>query len=110
MTELEVREKQELITDEDFDFLVWFDEQKKRYDVIVDKVKQQGHIFLEKNNLLEDGFKMTKDGVTVRVYETRPYIKKQIDTQALKDEGLYEMYTKDVEVKGSLRIQVDYED
>lgn len=110
MTEIVKKEEYALIPDNDFDFLIWFDEQKKRADVIYDKIKQDGKKFLEENGLQECGYKQTKDGATIHLYETKPYKKKQIDTKALKEQGLYDTFTKDVWVKGSLRIQIEYED
>ena len=108
----EVIEKEfyEIIPEEDFEFLIWFDEQEKRAKVIRDKLKDAGKDFLERNGLKETGYKQTKDGVTVHLYETKPYKKKQIDTQALKDQGLYEEFAKDVWVRGAIRIQIEYED
>ena len=109
MNDVVEKETYTLIPDNDFDFLVWFDEQEKRAKVIRDKIKNDGELFLKERNLEEDGYKQTKDNVTIFVHKTTPYTKKQLDTQALKDEGLYDLYLKDVEVKGSIRIDISYE-
>ena len=108
--ELIKQEKNELVSQEDIDFLIWFDEQKKRAKVIEDRIKNSAHEFLEEHDLLEDGFKAEVDGARVHIYETKPYKKKQIDTKALKEQGLYEDFAKDVWVKSSVRIQVEYDD
>lgn len=42
----------------------------------------------------------------VRITYVQPSIKKQVDVQKLKDEGIYEDYVKDVETKGYLKIKV----
>jgi hypothetical protein len=107
----EVVEKKEntLVTKEDMEFLVWFDEQKKRAKVIEDRIKNEAHQFLRDNGLQEDGFKQEVDGATVHIYETKPYTKKQCDIKRMKEEGVYDLYTHDVQVKGSIRIQVEYD-
>lgn len=110
MAEIVKAEKNELVSQEDIDFLIWFDEQKKRAKVIEDKVKNAGHQFLEDKGLLDTGYQVQRDGARVHIYETKAYKKKQIDTNKLKEEGLYDLYVKDVWVKGSVRIQVEYED
>lgn len=110
MSEIVKSEKHELVSQEDLEFLIWFDEQKKRAKVIEDRIKQTAHDFLVENDLLEDGYKAELDGAILHIYETKPYKKKQVDTKALKDQGLYEDFTNDVWVKGSTRIQVEYED
>jgi len=103
----EVIEKEfyEIIPKEDIEFLIKFDEYKKRAAVIEDHIKEKAHEFLEKNNLLESGY--TQD--CVHIYETKPYKKKSVDTKALKEQGLYEEFAKDVWVRGSIRIQVEYD-
>ena len=103
----DVIEKQfnEIIPKEDIEFLIKFDEYKKRAAVIEDHIKEKAHEFLEKNNLLEEGY--TQNGV--HIYETKPYKKKSVDTKALKEQGLYESFAKDVWVKGSVRWQIEYE-
>ena len=108
MSEIVKKEEYTLIPEDDFDFLIWFDEQKKRAQVIDEKTKERASEWLESNNT--DSYKQTKDGVTVHVYETKPYKKKQIDTKKMKEEGVYDLYTKDVWVKGGIRIQIEYEE
>jgi len=106
MNELIEKEFYEIIPKEDIDFLVKYDEYKKRAKVIEDNIKEKAHEFLEKNNLLDEGY--TQDGV--HIYETKSYKKKQINTKALKEQGLYNEFAEDVWVKGSVRIQVEYDD
>ena len=103
------KEEYPLISDEDFDLIVKFDEMRKRYAVIADRYKESGHELLEQMGLLDKGYTQTKDGVTVRLYEKKPYKKKSVDTKALKEQGLYDSFAKDIWVKGSMVIQVDYE-
>ena len=110
MNEVAVKEKNELVTKDDIEFLIWFDEQKKRAAVIEKRIKESGHNFLEKNDLLETGYKAEADGATLHIYETKPYKKKQVDIKALKEQGLYDQFVEEVWVKGSVRIQVNYDD
>lgn len=107
MNELEVKEKFELLLPKkDIEFLKKFDEDEKRAKVLKDFIKKKGYEFLESNGLLEEGYE--QDGV--KLSYKKPFTKKVVDTQALKDEGLYELYTKDSEVSGSVSISFKYED
>ena len=108
--ELITKEFNDIISQEDLDFLVWFDEQKKRADVINDKIKKFGHEFLEKTGRLETGYTQECDGYTVHLYETKPYKRTVVDTDALKEQGLYESFTKETPVKGSVKFTIDYEE
>lgn len=110
MTEIVKQENNELVSQEDLEFLIRFDEQKKRAQVIEDKIKKTAHSFLEENGLLETGYTKELDGATLHIFETKPYIKKQVDTNALKENGLYDFFVKDVVVSGSTRIKVEYEE
>lgn len=106
MNEVIEKEFYEIIPKEDIDFLIKFDEYEKRAKVIKDNIKDKAHEFLKKNNLLDEGY--TQD--SVRIYETKPYSKKTVDTKALKAQGLYDEFVKDTWVKGSVHIQVIYDD
>ena len=109
MTEIVKIEKQELVTKEDLEFLVRYDEYKRRAKVIEDRIKSSAHNFLEANGLLEDGYTAeTEDGVKIHIYETKSYKKDQVDTKALKEQGLYDSFVRKVNVKGSVRIQYEY--
>lgn len=102
MTEIVKAEKNDLLTPDDIRMIREFDEIKKRYKVWEDVNRERLSALLDG----EESYK--QDGVVV--YMTKPYKKKQVDTKRLKEEGLYELYTHDVWVKGSLRVQVEYDD
>lgn len=104
MNEVAEREVYELIPKEDVEFLIKFDEYKKRAKVIEDQIKAKAEEFLEKNNVNE----FRQDGI--HIYKTKAYKKQLIDTKRLKDEGVYDLYVKDKWVKGAIRIQVEYDD
>lgn len=104
MNEVTVVEKHDLISPEDIEMIRQYNEIKVRFKVWEDAHKEMFKEFLESNGL--ESYK--QDGVIL--YQTKPYKKKQVDTKALKEDGLYDSYTRDVWVKGSLRIQFEYED
>lgn len=93
-----------LFSPEDVEMIRQYDEIRKRYKVWEDTNRSRMEAFLTENGL--DSFK--QDGVVF--YKTKPYKKKQIDTKKLKEEGLYDLYTRDVWVKGSLRVQIEYDE
>lgn len=94
----------ELIPKEDVEFLIKFDEYKKRAKVIEESIKAKAQEFLEKNNVDE----FIQDGI--RIYKTKPYTKKQVDLAALKEQGLYDEFLREIEVEGSIKVQVIYDD
>ena len=104
MNEVAEREVYELIPKDDVEFLVKFDEYKKRAKVIEENIKARAAEFLEKNNVDE-----YKQG-GIHIYKTKAYKKQQIDTKRLKEEGVYDLYVHEKWVKGSIRIQVEYDD
>ena len=106
MNEVVEKKTYDVLKKDDIEFLIKFDEMKKRAKSIEDRIKSSAHEFLEENGLLEEGFR--QDGIYI--YETKPYKKKQVDMNKLKEEGVYDLYTHDVWVKGSIRIQVEYDD
>lgn len=108
MSEIVKKEEFALIPENDLDFLIWFDEQEKRAKVIRDRLKQAGDEFLTENNT--DSYTQKKGNATAHIYRTKAYKKKQVDMKKLKEEGLYDLYTHDVWVKGSIRIQIEYDD
>lgn len=103
MEELIKVDENAVLTEEDIEFIHKYDEIKKRYKVWEDSKKEMFYAFLESKGT---------DSYTIgdtTIYKTRPYTKKQVDIQSLKDDGIYDLYTKDVEVSGSVRIKIDYE-
>lgn len=104
MNEVVKKEETALISPEDMEMIRQYDEVNKRYKVWVDSHKEMFENFLNEHEVES----YEQDGV--RIYRTKPYTKKQVDIKALKDEGLYDLYTHDVWVKGSIRVQVEYED
>lgn len=104
MNEVVEVNKGELLTEDDIKFLHEYDEIRKRYNVWLDGKKKGFDQFLA-----DKGVDSYTQGDTT-IYRTKPYKKKQVDTKRLKEEGLYEMYTHEVWVKGSIRVQINYDD
>ncbi len=104
MNELVEKESYELLTDDDVEFLLKYDEYKKRAKVLEDRIKTEAEKFLDEHELTE----YRRNGVYI--HKTRPYTKKQLDIQSLKDQGIYDLYLKDVDVKRSIRIDIEYDD
>lgn len=94
----------ELLTEADIDLFLKADEYSKRLKVWLKANGPRIQKFFEDNDIVS-----YKQGGAV-LYRTKDYTKKQVDIKALKEQGLYDQFTKDVWVKGSLRVQADYED
>ena len=103
MNELVESKKFELFSQSDIDMIREFDEVSKRYKVWKDSKQKQFESFL--NEIAENSY--TQDGITL--LRTADYTKKQVDTKKMKEEGIYDLYTRDVKVKGSIKIQIDYD-
>ena len=104
MTQVVEKETYDLIPKDDVDFLVMFDEYEKRAKVIKDTIKSKAQEYFESTG---------QDEIfqgPVHIYKTEPYTKMVVDTQALKDQGLYDSFLKESKVKGSVRIEIEYED
>ena len=104
MTEIVKTESNELLSKKDLDIIREYDEVSKRYKVWKDSKQKMFEEFLAEKGV--DSY--TQDGATI--YRTKDYKKKQVDTKKMKEEGIYDLYVKDVWVKGSIRVQVNYDD
>ena len=108
MNEIVEKKDNQLLTQDDVKFLYQYDEISKRYQHLQNKLRQAGKEYLEANNL--DQFEISKDGVTVRFRKVNGYTKKQCDIKRMKEEGVYDLYTKDVYVNGTVKFEVEYAD
>lgn len=95
-----------LFSPEEIEMLIKFDELEKRVKAMKDQKNDALKQFLIDNELTEEGFENSK----IKISYVKPSKRKVVDTQKLKEEGLYELYTKDSEVKDSVRITIKYED
>ena len=107
MNELELKKEFDvLVSPEDIELFKQFDELEKRVKAKKSEMREGVLNFLKENNLLSDGYE--QDGI--RFTYVKPSVKKIVDTQLLKDEGLYEHFLKESKVDESVRISIKYED
>lgn len=107
MNELELKKEFDvLVSPEDIELFKQFDEIEKRVKAKKSEMREGVLNFLKENNLLSDGYE--QDGI--RFTYVKPSVKKIVDTQLLKDEGLYEHFLKESKVDESVRISIKYED
>ena len=97
-----------VLTQDDIKLLYQYDEVSKRYQHFQNKLRQAGKEYLEANGL--DQYEISKGGVTVRLRKVNGYTKKQCDTKKMKEEGVYDLYTKDVQVNETIKFEVEYAD
>lgn len=71
---------------------------KAEFDVRMDEIKNAMLEAMEKNNIksFENDF--------LKINYKAPSVRKSVDTQALKDAGLYEFYLKESPVKSSVTV------
>ena len=107
MNEIELKKEFDvLVSPEDIELFKQFDELEKRVKAKKSEMREGVLNFLKENNLLSDGYE--QDGI--RFTYVKPSVKKIVDTQLLKDEGLYEHFLKESKVDESVRISIKYED
>lgn len=104
MNEIVKKEFYEVISPKDIEDLKTIDELEKRVKVIKDKIKKSGKEFLLRNGLSS----YSQDGVNL-VYKPS-YEKTIVDTQKMKDEGIYDFYTKQSVVSDSVSVSIEYEE
>jgi len=105
MNEIELKQKFDvLIPNELLEEYEKLAEIKARFGVVEEEIRSKMTDFLVENNLAE--YKQGRFSfVAVPSYE-----KKTVDTKKMKEEGIYDLYTKTTIVKPSLRININYED
>jgi hypothetical protein len=105
MNELELKEEFNLLIPDGYvEAYRKYEEDKVRLQMLDAMFKESAENFLEEHGLTEF------DQGEIEISRTKDFTKKVVDTQRLKDEGLYELYTKDSLVKGHINIKVHYDD
>lgn len=104
--EMIIKEFNELLPTEQISFLKKFDEMEKRAKVIRKSLTESGKEFLIRNNLTEEGY--SQDGISINY--KKAYTKKVVDTDAMKEQGIYDDFLKEAEVSDSVSITVEYDD
>lgn len=92
-----------IFSPQEIEVLKQFEEFKVRANVIIK----------EKTDILKEFFRINGidrfENDDLKIVYVKPTKRKQIDTDALKQQGLYESYLKEVEVSDSIRISCKYE-
>ena len=105
--ELSLKEQFDLmIPKETVEFIKKFNEMEARMKIINEQIKADGKKFLEDNDLLDKGYE--QDGI--KIIMTKPYEKTVVDTQKMKDEGIYELYSNKKSYDGYIKVSVNYDD
>lgn len=104
MNEIVEAKENNLLSEDDINFLRTYDEITKRYKVWESEKKDMFKEFLDKNNL--DSY--SQGGYTL--YRTKSYMRKSVDTNKMKEEGVYDLYLKETYVEGSVKIKAEYEE
>ena len=95
-----------LFSPEDVEMLIKFDELEKRVKAMKDAKNESLKKFIIDNNLTEEGFENNK----IKISYVKPSTRRIVDTQKLKDEGLFDDYSKESKMSDSVRISIKYED
>lgn len=92
-----------LFTKEDIEKLKKFDE----IEAQVKALKKQRDEILK--SLFKESNESKFENDEIRIVYSKPHLRKSVDTQKMKDEGIYEYYLKESEVSDSIKIEVKYE-
>lgn len=92
-----------LFSPSDIDLLIKFEEIEAKAKVLKETKTKALLEIMKKYNI--KSFK--NDDLSITYVE--PSVRKVVDTQRLKEEGLYEIYSKETPVKESVRISINYE-
>lgn len=102
--ELIKSEMNEILTADDLQTFALLKEYETKWSVIKSAKEQ-----MLKNYMKANGIKQF-DSDVVRITYIEPSVRKTVDTKKLKEEGLYDFYTKESPVKDSVRIELKYSD
>lgn len=94
-----------LFSPEDVELLVKFDELEKRVKTMKNEKNEALKKFIIDNDL-KDGFENNR----IKITYIKPSKKNVVDTKKMKEEGVYELYTRETNVSDSVRISIKYED
>lgn len=101
---LVLKEKFDILTPEEIDLLIKFDEIEKRVKVIKDQKDEMLKQYFRENKTKE----IETNRIEIKYKES--YIRHDVDKQKMKDEGIYELYLKETPVSDSVTIKVKYDD
>ena len=98
MNELDTPQTRMLVAE-----IIGFMEGEARYKVAKDSIISQVKEYFRKHPGLEQ-IVLSSDQGDLRFTYIAPTVRKVVDTQALKEQGLYDEFTKDTNVSDSVRI------
>lgn len=105
MNEIELKEQFDLLfTPGELEDMRKFDELEKRVAVIKDARKEAVMKFLKDNGL--ESYRQ----FDIKLNYIAPFVRKTVDTKKMKEEGIYDLYTKESNVDETVRITIDYGD
>ena len=105
MNELELREEFNLLIPEGYiEAYRKYEEDKVRMEMLDAMFKESAMNFLEEHGLMDF------DQGEIVISKTKDFPKRVVDTQKLKDDGLYKKYSKETMVKGHINIKIKYEE
>lgn len=102
--ELVEQELNQVITQSDINFLKEFENMKAKFNFVDKRIKEQ-----VKKIMVENGIKSYDFGDLKITYKA-PTIRKSVDTEALKEQGIYDDFVKESKVSDSVQITVRYEE
>ena len=103
MSEIIKQQNNEIFTSQDVETIKLFKEYEVKFKEICNQKREQLLDYMKKNNLTS----YNENGLLI-VYK-KPTTRKQVDTQKLKDLGIYNTVLKESEVSESVSISVKYE-
>ena len=97
-------EMNEILTEDDLRTFAFLKEYEAKWNAIKSMKEQMLKDYMKTNGIKQF------DSNEVRITYIEPSIRKTIDTKKMKEEGIYDFYTKESKVKDSVRIELKYDD
>lgn len=105
--EIELKEKLELSAS-DIKAIRDYEEAKARYSMVISKNDELIKAFMKKRFEETGETTFNQDGLII-TYK-KPYVRKSVDTEKLKAQGLYDNFIKETDVAESINVKVSYDD
>lgn len=105
--DIELKEKLEL-SPSDIKAIRDYEEAKAKYDLVISRNDEMIKNFMRAR--VENGLEPTliQDGLII-TYKA-PYTRTGVDTNKLREDGLYDKYLKETQVRDSINVKVVYDD
>lgn len=99
--EIKVRDGQVVVGEQVrqlLDYAKHVDLEQKRLAIQLDEFKEALKVAMEENGI------KTFENDLVKISYKEPHVRQSVDTKKMKEEGIYDLFTKEVNVKGSLSL------